>query len=139
MQALDDNKPSTTVKLSAEAEAFCREKLEALMESCHGVYGVLISTLDGHEVYKLFKREMPSSKLAAMTSSFMALGETIAREADQKLCRFVIVENSDGFVLTLKIGDRFALTTIAGKDTNLGMLHSFSKSSAEEIGRRIKI
>ena len=126
------------INLPVEVENLCQEQFDQVIDSCHGVYGVLISTVDGHEVIKKFKQDMPASKMSAMTSSLLALGETIAREAGQQLCRFVIVENSDGYVLTLRVGQKLVLTTIAGTETNLGMLHSVSKSAAEAIGSRIK-
>ena len=97
-----------------------------------------MSTVDGHDVTCKFKYDMPASKLAAMMSSMLALGETVAQEARQNECRFVIVESSDGYLLTLRLGERLILTTIAGKNTNLGMLHSVSRSAVEGIAARLR-
>ena len=128
---------ATNVNLSEDAARYCQQQFDDMMDSCEGIYGVLMSTVDGHDVARHFKRDMPASKLAAMTSSMLALGETVAREAKQQACRFVIVENSDGYVLTLRLGAKLVLTTIAGTGTNLGMLHSVSRLAVERIAAQL--
>lgn len=125
-------------RISESGENFCQEVFDHMMKQSAAVYGVLISTVDGHDVTKCFKREMPASKLAAMMGSVLALGETIAREAQQELCRYVIVENSDGFILTRKLKEKLVLTVIASADANLGILHSLSRNAVEKLEKSLK-
>lgn len=126
------------MKLNPEAEAFCREKLGGLIDHCEGAYGAILSTIDGNELTAATQRELPTSRIAAMSSSLVALGETMAREARQQACKFVIVENSDGYAVTMRITPRLVLTSFAGKQANLGMLLSSSRATADVIASSVK-
>lgn len=129
---------TSQLKISENGERFCQDVFDTMMQQSAAVYGVLISTVDGHDVTRKFKRDMPSAKLAAMFSSVLALGETIAREADQALCRYVIVENSDGYILTLKLKEKLVLSVIATTDANLGILHSICRSAADKLSKNLR-
>lgn len=128
----------TQYKFSERSEAFCQDIFGQMLNTSSAIYGILISTVDGHDVARNFRREMPASKLSAMMSSILALGETIAVEAQQKQCRYVIVENSDGYILTLKIKDKLVLSVIATTEVNLGMLHSVSRNAAEKLAAHVR-
>ena len=121
--------------LNPPAETFFKEKLAGLLDRCEGAYGAILSTIDGHELTAVNQRDLPTSRIAAMSSSLVALGETMAREAKQNACKFVIVENSDGYAVTLRITPKLVLTTFAGKQTNLGMLLSSSRATADAIAK----
>ncbi|KEF31152.1 hypothetical protein D777_02305 [Marinobacter nitratireducens] len=125
-------------KFSERSEAFCQDMFQQMLDTSDAIYGILISTVDGHDVSKHFLKEMPASKLSAMMSSILALGETIAVEAQQQRCRYVIVENSDGYILTLKIKDKLILSVIATTNANLGMLHSVSRNAAEKLAAHLR-
>ncbi|MFL1468009.1 roadblock/LC7 domain-containing protein [Marinobacter sp. HN1S83] len=137
-KTLDRNGIMNQPRISESGENFCQEVFGHMMEQSHAVYGVLISTVDGHDVTKRFKREMPAAKLAAMMGSVLALGETIAKEAQQERCRYVIVENSDGFILTLKLKEKLVLTVIASADANLGLLHTLSRNAVEKLAKSLR-
>ena len=109
-----------------------------MQNASNAIYGILISTVDGHDVTKSFKQEMPASKLSAMMSSILALGETIAVEANQQQCRYVIVENNDGYILTLKIKEQLVLSVIATTDANLGILHTVSRNAADKLSAHVR-
>lgn len=126
------------VSITEGGRQFCEDVFDTMMEKSHAVYGVLISTVDGHDVISRFKRELPSAKLAAMMSSMLALGETIAREAKQEQCQYVIVENSDGYILTLKLKDKLVLSVIASTEANLGILHNISRTAADKLAKSLK-
>ena len=120
---------------SPEQLAKSKQKLTELMRSCSGVYGVLIHTVDGHDLQSVVTRDIPGAKISTMTSSFLALGETIARESLQKFCQYAMLENSNGRVVSLRINDILMLTCISTKDSNAGMLLSLGKSAAEALSK----
>lgn len=121
------------INYSKEQLSACETKLDEFMRVCPGAYGVLISTIDGHELLYLLKRDIPVQKISTMNSSLLALGESIARESAQSFCQFVILENSDGRVVSLRINDILMLTCISSKDTNLGMLLSVGRNTASDL------
>jgi len=128
----------TRYKFSERSETFCQEIFSQMQNASNAIYGILISTVDGHDVTKSFKQEMPASKLSAMMSSILALGETIAVEANQQQCRYVIVENNDGYILTLKIKEQLVLSVIATTDANLGILHTVSRNAADKLSAHVR-
>jgi predicted regulator of Ras-like GTPase activity (Roadblock/LC7/MglB family) len=129
----------------ADAQATDRRSLEileaqyeSLFDRIPGLYGVLFSTADGDPVSSRFQADMQRERLAAMSSSLVALGETMAKEAQQRACDYVIVQSTDGYVVSLRIGKRLLLTAFASKDTNLGMLLSSCQGTAENMSAKLQ-
>ncbi|XOZ34440.1 roadblock/LC7 domain-containing protein [Halomonadaceae bacterium KBTZ08] len=126
------------IEIGQTGEALCRKVFGEMMAKSDAVYGVLVSSVDGHDVVHSFKSDLASEKLSAMLGSMLALGQNIAEEADQKRCQFVIVENSDGYILTLRLKEELVLSVIASTDANLGILHSLSRNGAERLASHLK-
>ncbi|PTQ87895.1 roadblock/LC7 domain-containing protein [Agitococcus lubricus] len=124
---------TTRFSLSESSKALIHEVFHEMMDSCHGITGLLISTVDGHVVTSLFRANMQDTRLAAMTSSMLALGESLSKEANQNLCKYVIVQNSEGMIVTQRFGKSLVLTAIADQSTNLGMLHSVTRVGANKL------
>ncbi|MEZ5593842.1 MAG: roadblock/LC7 domain-containing protein [Gammaproteobacteria bacterium] len=122
-------------RLSEEQKSSMKSFLEQLAGQNNGVYGAFVSSIDGNEIVTFTKRDLPTSRMANMTSSLLALGETIARESQQNICQFVILENTDGRIVSLRINDNMMLTCISTPKTNLGMLLSSGRIIAEGIGK----
>ena len=112
--------------------------LARLQQANEGIYASLLSSVDGHALAKKARREFSDSRLAAMTSSCLALGEKIAIEAQQNGCNFVIIQNTDGFLVLRRVGEKLVLTTMADKNVNLGLVLSATNSTAEELEKAIK-
>jgi predicted regulator of Ras-like GTPase activity (Roadblock/LC7/MglB family) len=115
--------------------AQAHSSLQGYMEDCKGMYGMIVSTVDGNEVMHIIEREIPSDRLAVMNSSMLALAETLAKESAQRMCRFVILENSDGRIVTLRVNDLLLLTCISNKDSNLGIVLNTGQSAAIELAK----
>lgn len=112
-------------------------KLKELVEENNGIYAVILSSIDGHAIAKYTTKEFAESRLAAMTSSCLALGEKIAKESDQSGCDFVIVQNENGFIVLKRIGTKLVLTSFADKSTSMGMLLSGTRNVAENLYEHI--
>lgn len=113
------------------------EHLGKLLASNTAIYAVMLSSIDGHAIASKAKSEFTDSKLAAMTSSCLALGEKIALEANQKGCDIVIIQNEDGFLTIKRIGKRLVITTLSNKDVSMGMLLSATRNAAEDLEKQI--
>ncbi|TVZ40472.1 hypothetical protein P886_4903 [Alteromonadaceae bacterium 2753L.S.0a.02] len=111
--------------------------LSHLLDSNDAVYAVLLSSIDGHAIANKAKGEFTDSKLAAMTSSCLALGEKIALEAKQNNCDFVIIQNEDGYLTLKRIGKKLVLSALANKSVNLGMLLSATRNTAESFQKEV--
>lgn len=111
-----------------------RARLNQLLDEQNSIYGCLLCTIDGHPEVTVAQKELHDSKLAAITSSVMALGESLAREAKQTECHFVIVQNRDGYIVTQRLGDRHALSIFAtSANVSMGMLLAALRLVSEEL------
>lgn len=123
---------SEKIETSISKSAVTRN-LGELLKLNDAIYAVLLSSIDGHALAKESKGELSDSKLSAMTSSCLALGEKIAQEANQNGCDFVIIQNQDGYLVLKRVGKKLVLTTFADKSINLGMLLSATRTTAESL------
>lgn len=129
---------SATENTDQRISRFLEDQYEALFDAVPGLYGVLFATADGNPVSARLKEGMERDRLSAMSSSMVALGETLAKAAEQQESEYVIVQNHDGYVVSLRIGKRLLLSAFARKDTNLGMLLSSCRNTAENVSAKLK-
>ena len=124
---------NATLSLASDAQALLDQELHGLLENGTGIYAVFFSTIDGHAVAHATQAQLPESKFAAMTSSLIALGESVAHEGNQRACQYVVIVNSDGIVATRRCGKYYVLSILARKDTNLGMVLSSTRATIDHI------
>lgn len=110
-----------------------RASLQKYIDDCRGMYGMIISTVDGNEVTHVVERDIPTDRLSVMNSSMLALAEALASESSQRLCRFVILENSDGRIVSLRVNDVLLLTCVSNKDSNLGIVLNVGQNAAIDL------
>ena len=113
------------------------DALEPLFDGMSGLYGLMLASADGEPKWARLRDGMEEDRLAAMASSLVALSETMAKAADQRLSEFAIVQNSDGYVVSLRIGQEYLLSAFARRDTNLGMLLSKCQSAADQASSKL--
>lgn len=128
----------TNYGLSEGSKDLIQGVFSEMMENCSGITTLMVSTVDGHALTSYHNEIVGESRMAAMTSSLLAIAESLAAEAGQNVCKHIIVQNSDGVIVTQRIGKSLVLTAIAGHGTNLGMLHSVTRAGVEKIIKRHK-
>lgn len=123
---------STRFNLSESSRDLIRTVFSEMMDKCHDITALFVSTVDGHALIAngVYQDE---NRMAAMTSSLLAIAESLAKEAEQSPCQHIIVQNADGIIVTQRLGKSLVLTSKAGKGANLGMLHSVTRSGVEKI------
>ncbi|MCB1717129.1 MAG: hypothetical protein KDK05_18550, partial [Candidatus Competibacteraceae bacterium] len=72
-------------------------------------------------------------RIATMNSSLLALAETLTKETQQQQNRFVILENSDGRIVSLRVNRTLLMTAISYHDSNLGMVLKISQNTANAL------
>ena len=129
---------ATRINLSDDARIFCTNILQNMTELCEDIYGIILSSIDGHPILEVSRKTLSTNKLSAMSSSLMALGETISKEAQQNTCQYVIVENADGKVICLRTGSNLTLSVFSEQNANMGLVLSVGKQSSEKISAALK-
>lgn len=126
---------STRLNLSASSRDLIQTVFAEMMKNCDGIKGMMVSTVDGHSLTTLYHEKFDENRLAAMASSLLAISENLAKETQQNICKRIIVQNSEGVLVTQRLGKSLVLTSIADQHTNLGMLHSVTRAGVEKIIR----
>jgi predicted regulator of Ras-like GTPase activity (Roadblock/LC7/MglB family) len=129
---------SATESTDQKISSFLEGQYDALFDAVPGLYGVLFATADGNPVSARLKEGMERDRLSAMSSSLVALGETLAKAAEQQDSEYAIVQSGDGYIVSLRIGKRLLLSAFARKDTNIGMLLSSCRNTAEKVSAKLK-
>lgn len=116
------------------------QEIQTVLRQCleyPGVYGVILSTVDGNALEQVLERDISADRIATMNSSLLALAETLTQETQQQQNRFVILENSDGRIVSLRVNRTLLMTAISYHDSNLGMVLKISQNTANALARLI--
>lgn len=114
----------------------CTKLLDDFVNGPAGVDAALLSTADGRLIAVARRIEFEPTRVAAISGSILALSEACARELKHVACRNAIVDSEHGLTVVLRVttpSGGWALTTIAARDTSLGLLFTHSKHLAERL------
>jgi len=129
------NYDAVPLDYSEEQLQLSRKELEGLMDRIPGIGSVIITTNTADVVLDVLQPGIHPFKLSTMTGSLIDLGELIAEESLQKESQFAIVENTDGRVVSLRINRTLIMTCISGLSSNLGMVLSAGRTTADTLAR----
>lgn len=118
----------------------CSEHLQWFVSQTSGVTAALVATTDGFEVSSVLHQSLSAQKMAAMTSSILALGEAVLAEADLSDCRNVVIESGGGLIVMLAIGDprnELLLSVIADSNAMLGQVLWSARSCCDRIRQAV--
>lgn len=81
----------------------CQAQIEAMVRDTAGIDSAAVVTGDGFEVAAVLRHDVSGNKLAAMSSSLLALSEAVVEELKMRGCRNVIVEGEAGTVVMIRV------------------------------------
>lgn len=119
----------------------CREEVEHLVAQTKGIDSAAVVSGDGFQIAAVLRHGVAGEKLAAMTSSLLALSEAVVRELSMQLCRNVIIESEQGSVVTLRVpmAKRELLMTVLCSDAaSLGSVLFAARGAASSLGQRLQ-
>ncbi len=122
---------------AAQREA-CLAAMARMMGSVTGAYASVLATIDGQPVTHSATGEWRPARVAAIVGSLCALGETLGKEINQRTCRNVLLETETGLAVVQRLpspAERLVLLTASNRETNLGVLLTFSRTCAAAISR----
>jgi uncharacterized protein len=125
---------------ATSASAVCQRHIDRLVEAHAQIDGALVSTVDGFEMASRVNGEVSAARLAAMTSSFLALAEAISEESAVGTCRDLVIDAKSGRVLLMEISrgtQKFVLTVLCDNSETLGQVLWAARSCRELIAREL--
>lgn len=116
-----------------QAAVAAKPVIARLVREVDGLTAIQINTSDGHVVAGLVPEEMHGKKLAAMSSSLVALAESLSGELGTGQPENLVIEAAGGTVVGLRISKYLLLLASVRPGTRLGSVLSHTKSAAEAI------
>jgi predicted regulator of Ras-like GTPase activity (Roadblock/LC7/MglB family) len=127
--------------LTENEKAACQTALVDLVNTTSGVEAALLASPDGFEVVSATRtRAIDGPRLAAMSSSMIALGTAMASDLKLDVCRNMHIEAGQGVVLLLTVPctrTGLVLSALAPKDTTLGLVLVAARACAQVIAKRL--
>jgi uncharacterized protein len=118
----------------------CQTCIDALVEEHADIAGALVSTVDGFAVASRVPALVSAERLAAMTSSLVALAEAIGHEGQTGECRDVVIDAAVGRVLLMDVpqpGHRLLLTVLCHSSATLGQVLWAARHSRRDMSDRL--
>lgn len=111
--------------------------LTGLQQDTHGVLSVTLASADGLTVASTLTDAHEAARLAAMSGSISALASALARETDHGAPERLILESSQGLILTMNVastnGD-MVLTVVTSREALLGKLLWSCSAAVQALG-----
>lgn len=102
-----------------------KQTLEGLWEKVPTLGGAVLAQSDGFEIASVTRSEVPVSRLSALSSSMVALGQAALRELGLKGGGTVLIEGPHGKLLLLEVphpAQAMVLALVGGDDVVTGTL-----------------
>jgi len=122
--------------------AVCHLYMDSLMASQPEITGVLISTIDGFEVASKLPPDRSAAKLAAMTSSLLALSGAMSSETGSGACRDLVIDGDDGRVLLVDLPYRkqkLVLAVLSTDKVTLGQVLWAVRDCRKNLSARLNV
>lgn len=108
--------------------------LEKLVHECSEITAAMVSGLDGMAWAERGKDDLDKNRFAAMSSSLLALSDTMIKEIHQGKVKKVLIESEGGNIFVVHAGTSLLLTIITHENANIGMPLAHANRVSEEIG-----
>jgi uncharacterized protein len=125
-----------SLRAHPELAVRCEVYLRRFIATTSGVNAALVVTSDGFEVASVLHSSLSPDKIAAMTSSMLALGEAVLGEANLNNCKNVVIESESGLIIMLSIGDptkELLLSVITNGHAMLGQVLWAARACCERV------
>ncbi len=99
--------------------------------SSSSIQAAAVMTRDGHLIASNLDAGVDGDRLSAISASLLSLADRATQDVQQGILKQVLIANSDGFILMLKVGENAVLSVVSEASSSLGMLlHEANKSAA---------
>lgn len=115
------------------AEDVIKPILKKLNSFSTDIRASAVMTRDGHSLATVMGSDVKSTRLGAMCSTLLSLGEKASLELSCSSLRMLLIHGEDGYVVLMRIGEKAVLTVVSRADANLGKLLVEAKKAVTEI------
>lgn len=117
----------------------CQVVLRTLLEECPGVHGAIMAKVDGQVSAQTFQegREPEAARIAAVSSSLLALSETFGNEALGGGARYNSIVTDRGCLVIVRVPSRKSTHTLCAwtdQHKSFAMTLHFALETAKQLG-----
>lgn len=117
-------------------QAACNSELEQLLQEVPDVRFANLSLLDGRVFVMASRSQIDPQRIAALSSSLLALSESFAREIRGGRCSHVTVSMENGAVVTVRVPTEpsfYTLSLFVADSANLAMALRWTLDAARRL------
>ena len=114
----------------------CRHALDKFLNRCDGVVAAMFALRDGRSYAERSRSSVSTNKFAAMSSSLMALSNSVLREIASDTFSYLLIEGEGHKLVICKVpGCKSALilATLARSEVSLGLVLGHAKTCVKEV------
>lgn len=133
---------AATLRQRPGLSSVCKLHLQRFVSATSGVTAAIVATSDGFEVASVLHTALSPEKMAAMTSSILALGEAVLSEAGLSNCQNVVIEADGGLIVMLSIGDpkgELLLSVITDGNAMLGQVLWAARRCCQDVRSAVAV
>lgn len=126
--------------LTEASKKVCATALEDLMVRCDDVTAAMLALRDGRPYIERIRGKTEPGKFAAMSSSLVALGQTVLRELGVGALDHVLIEGVDGKLVVANVpgsGGLVLISVLAKREARLGLVLGHTKTCALAVSAAI--
>jgi len=126
--------------LTEASREACAMALDTLLARCDGATAAMLAFRDGRPYVDRVRKAPMQGKFAAMSSSLVALGQSILREVQGGTLDHVLVEGNGGKFVVASIpgsGGLLVIAVLANHDARLGLVLGHAKTCALAVSAAI--
>lgn len=131
-----------SVVISRTETAMCQMHIDALLGAQPEIAGALISTADGFEIASKLNSGLSAAKLAAMTSSLLALSDAMCVAAASGACRDLVIDAATGRILLMELPhgrQKLVLAVLCSNKVTFGHALWAVRRCRDELARRLNV
>ncbi len=116
--------------------ARARAAAQSILDKLDGAHAVLLATVDGFPIADAKQRDVDIERMAAIVSSFAALGEAASRETAIGRPRCLVIESTEGRLVTRSVrlqGSAVVLAVLADTRAALGLVWAQLRQAESEL------
>lgn len=126
--------------IAAPDRARCQAALDRLLQSANGINCAMLALRDGRPFAERHRNTLDAGKLAAMSSSLSALGQSVLRDLKSGPLDHLLIDGAEGKLVLATIpgsGGLLILAVHASREVPLGFVLGQAKACATMVSAAI--
>lgn len=118
----------------------CERAIADLLKTVPHTSGALIASIDGFDIAARLQPGLSPARMAAMSSSVLAVATTMSMDSRLSQCRNLVIEADSGRILLMEIpveGAALVLMVLCAPQANLGQLLWPVRQHSQALANRL--